>query len=294
MKKFVPILMTALLTLSVVAPSSMPILADEVNAHEYTMDNGKKITIKDSDIVDAMQSKGDRADVVWGNKNISLINTKDFDLVPLVDGKWNKMPTNDQLQIYFVEGKTGGEKPSEQNTQDMHRGVPTAWAIDSGAWSWQGMDKARLGGYAYNYADSLKTYDSATKALASTAPVSGIISSLLKAFLPSKLLELLGKLAVADFRNEMTLIKNATDKTTDRGFGTAITYNNASGNFYDYFYNDSRATPQSALSKPDGSDSRTPNQWEKANLHKDFYLGWSCDYNSNGKWVGVGGNKTAY
>ncbi|WP_312695131.1 hypothetical protein [Leuconostoc pseudomesenteroides] len=182
----------------------------------YTMDNGKQINISDQNIEhDDGNSKGDTSPAIEGNKDISLINTDDYLLIPHTNGKWEKIDKNDLLAK-----------------------VPEL--------GW--------------------------------------------------LLSVMAKIDANDFNHVCSEYRDAADKVTDRGFGLVTTNNQnpmaqtVDPHIHDWFYNDSWESPEKALSVPEGSDSRTPNNWPGGlnYIRQDFYGGWSCDYNVSAKWVGVG------
>ncbi|MCM0582409.1 hypothetical protein H9L19_01340 [Weissella diestrammenae] len=305
MKKYITIFFATVTLASSALVLIAPVLADELNAKEYTMDNGKKITIKDSDIVDTITGdpKGDRSEVYAGDDNKSLIQTADFDLVPHVDGKWDKMFHN-----------LGDNKTAVLQSVQNIGGIYGDWHTDDKAYDANGKYVPMTGADGLSYARSLQLYGAAKQAKSSMGTVSDCVNLLAKAMnignvkisLPGSVLTFFSdwaSLTVSGFNAKCDNIIHATDKTTDRGFGTVITYTWGDypnkGRVYtykDYFYNDSWDTPQVALSKPDGSDPRTPNDWPGGlnYIRKDFYGGWSCDYNKNAHWVGVGGVKNAY
>lgn len=267
----------------------VPVLADEIGKRTYTMIDGRSITIKDSDIVDATDgSKGDRAALDLDSKERTLIINGKTLLMPLVDGKWNEMNN------YLFDSDTETLKANQKPTVGASINAVTPDHLQtSNGWSWQSGHQSGIFVAGYNYQNSLKMYDNMGAALFindATGFMGGLIGKILK-YLGLAGVDALG---LGAMHTEIAKLKNAYDKTTDKGFGTVTTTKD--GRFYDYFYNDSWGTPQSALSKPDGSDSRTPNNWPGGlnAMHMDFYLGWSCDYNSAGRWVGVNGNKIAY
>lgn len=291
MKKIITLMMLIVTVVGAFVPI-VPVLADEIGKRTYTMIDGRSITIKDSDIVDATDgSKGDRAALDLDSKERTLIINGKTLLMPLVDGKWNEMNN------YLFDSDTETLKANQKPTVGASINAVTPDHLQtSNGWSWQSGHQSGICVAGYNYQNSLKMYDNMcaagfiTKATVAVVSPGGLIGKILSVIGISNI-DILG---INAMNEEIAKLENAYDKTTDKGFGTVTTTKN--GRFYDYFYNDSWGTPQSALSKPDGSDNRTPNNWpgELSAMHMDFYLGWSCDYNSAGRWVGVNGNKTAY
>ncbi|MCM0582820.1 hypothetical protein KAR27_04460 [Weissella diestrammenae] len=240
----------------------------------------------DKDIVDATETKGDRSEVSTGTEERNTIIDGATALVPLVDGKWNKVKNslrdiNGILRTNHGYHITGGIQAVTPDYQQSSNG-----------WSWQSGKQSNLIVVGYNYQKSIAMYDNlgiamglvdVTVALPSlfVGPVAGFVIGLIT-----------GKGTSYINSHFLAPDRNAFDKATDRGFGTVLTKNVNTASLYDYFYNDSWQTPQAALSVPDGSDKRTPSNWPggAAAIKKDFYGGWSCDYTTSGRWVGTNRN----
>ncbi|MCM0583116.1 hypothetical protein H9L19_07830 [Weissella diestrammenae] len=288
MNKHIYLLMTTVVFISALT-SALPILADEMRTHEYSMINGHTVEIKDCDLVDATgDDKGDRAELLLDSKEKTLIIDGSKLLMPLVDGKWNVM--NNYL---FDENDDLKENMRPLVGAAINAVAPDYLQTGNG-WSWQNGRQSGITVAGYNYQNSLKMYDNISAAMLITGVAGFAAGNPIRQILGVLGVVGIDGLGLSAIKNELSNLKNAYDKTTDRGFGTVTT--TKGGRFYDYFYNDSWGTPQSALSKADGSDKRTPNNWPGGlnAMHMDFYLGWSCDYNSSGRWVGVNGNKVAY
>lgn len=255
----------------------------------YTMDNGKQINISDQNIEhDDGNSKGDTSPAIEGNKDISLINTDDYLLIPHTNGKWEKIDKNDLFNKAVTRGNGHQVLMSSANG-----GV----VVPNNAWDKNKGHVALLQAEAWNYAQTIKLYSAMKAAIASSKPVGSVVSDLL-AKVPELgwLLSVMAKIDANDFNHVCSEYRDAADKVTDRGFGLVTTNNQnpmaqtVDPHIHDWFYNDSWESPEKALSVPEGSDSRTPNNWPGGlnYIRQDFYGGWSCDYNVSAKWVGVG------
>lgn len=287
MKKISFVLVIVITIFSIVSVTPVvSVMASDSSSHTYTMSNGKSVTIMDQDIVDATETKGDRSLVSAGTEERNTIIDGSTALVPLVDGKWNKVNNslgdiNGNLKTNRGYHITGGIQSVSPDYQQMSNG-----------WSWQSGHQTSLMVTAYNYRNSIAMYDNLSIAMG-LVNVAAALPSLFVGPVAGYIIGLISSCG-SNYINDHFLApdRNAFDKTTDRGFGTVLTKNKNSGNLYDYFYNDSWQSPRAALSVPDGSDKRTPSYWQggAAAIKKDFYGGWSCDYTSSGHWVGTNGN----
>ncbi|WAM38495.1 hypothetical protein [Leuconostoc pseudomesenteroides] len=262
---------------------------DVKTSKSYTMDNGKQINISDQNIEhDDGNSKGDTSPAIEGNKDISLINTDDYLLIPHTNGKWEKIDKSDLFNKAVTRGN---------GNQVLMSSASGGVVVPNNAWDKNKGHVALLQAEAWNYAQTIKLYSAMKAAVSSSSSVGVIITTLLSQVPECGcFLSMLGGLDAVAFNQVCSEYRNAADKTTDRGFGLVTTnMQNPMGQtvnpyLHDWFYNDSWDTPSKALSVPDGSDSRTPNNWPGglSFIGQDFYGGWSCDYNSAAKWVGVG------